>query len=92
MRRLFLLVLFLAAACAGPVQWEKEGATSAAQEQDTKYCRQQARLKATDVLSAPALPPPGMISAPARQQEQFALREAQEFHGCMVAKGWQEKK
>ena len=92
MRRLLLFALFLPAACAGPVQWEKEGATPAAQEQDSKECRQQARLKATDVLAAPPLPAPGMISAPGRQQEQFALREAQEFHGCMVAKGWQEKR
>jgi len=91
-RRPFAVVLFLGAACAGPAQWEKEGASAAAREQDTKDCRQQARLKATDVLSAPALPPPGMISAPGRQQEQLALREAQEFHGCMVAKGWQEKR
>jgi hypothetical protein len=91
-RRPAACALFLCAACAGPVQWEKEGASAAAQEQDTKDCRQQARLRATDVLSTPALPPPGMISAPGLQQEKFALREAQEFHGCMVAKGWQEKR
>jgi hypothetical protein len=87
-----VLALFLATACAGPVRWEKEGASQAALDQDTKDCTQQARLKATDVLSAPPLPDPGMIGAPMRGQEQYALREAREFQLCMQAKGYEAKR
>ena len=90
--RLLVFALFLAAACAGPVRWEKEGASAAALDQDTKACNQQARLKASEVLAVPPLPQPGMIGAPMRQQDQYALREAREFQHCMQAKGYEAKR
>jgi hypothetical protein len=91
-RRLLVFAVLLAGACAGPVQWEKEGASQATRDQDAKDCNQQARLKAAEVLTAPPLPDPGMIGAPMRGQEQYALREAREFQICMQAKGYEAKR
>jgi len=86
----FMPAVLVLAACAGPVQWEKEGATPAALDEDSKQCSQQARLAATAVAAPPPLPQPGMIGAPIRQQDQYAMREAQEFQSCMRAKGYKE--
>jgi hypothetical protein len=84
------LVLLLLAACAGPVKWEREGASPAALEEDTKQCNQQARLKATSVGSLPPLPTPGMIGSPVRQENQSAMREMEEFQRCMLDKGYKK--
>ena len=85
-------IFLLLAACAGPPLWEKDGATPAAVDEDGKQCRQQARVAATSVLAPPPLPQPGMIGAPMRQQNDYAMREDQEFRSCMLAKGYKDKR
>jgi hypothetical protein len=87
-----LLLAQLLAGCAGPVQWEKDGATEAALEQDSKQCKEKARLAATAVLVAPPIPQPGMLGAPMRQQDQYAMRESQEFGSCMLDRGYKVKR
>jgi len=90
--RALTFVVMLLAGCAGPVQWEKEGATEAGIEQDSKQCSEKARLAATAVLVPPPIPQPGMLGAPMRQQDQYAMRESQEFGSCMLDKGYKVKR
>lgn len=84
-----VLVVLVVAGCGSPQVWQKPGAAETTVQNDSEDCRVQARQAP---LPERYVPSPsaqsGPVPVPPREEEQRAVREAEAFQKCMIAKGY----